>query len=95
MDGPTPLLNKNACKVLCDLLKLANEEFGNHGCNDYELPNTPENRELMEAVERWNSVEQWLEYGLHLNDNGTVIYTQDYFLMAYFAHVFEEESKSV
>jgi len=82
-------LDKNACEVLSDLLKMADEEFGNHGCNDYELPNTPENRQLMEQAERWNSIEQWEEYGLHISNDYAKIYTQDYFLMGYFAHLLE------
>ena len=43
----------NISNVIADLLGLASEEFANHGCNDFELDNTPENRELVEAMERW------------------------------------------
>jgi hypothetical protein len=84
-------LDKNTCKVLSDLLSMADEHFGNHMCNDYELPNTPENRELMEKAERWNSEEQWLQEGLNISSDYSKIYTQDHFLMGYFAHLLKQE----
>ena len=85
-------LDKNTCAILAELLEMASDEFSNHGCNDWELPNTPENRALVERAERENSEEQWLEYGLNLSPDGTKIYLMDYFLMDYFAHLFREES---
>ena len=85
-------LDKNACAILAELLETAGEHFGNHVCNDFDIPNTPESRELIEQAERWNSEQQWFEEGLNISPDGTKIYTQDYFLMGYFAHLFREES---
>jgi hypothetical protein len=29
-------------QIAAQMLELAADEFSNHGCNDFELPNTPE-----------------------------------------------------
>ena len=83
-------LDANAWRVLSDLLEIASDEFSNHGCNDYELDNTPENRELVKSMEIWNSLEEWAENGLNISKDRTKIYTQDFFLMSYFAHLAKE-----
>lgn len=82
-------LDSNAWKVLADLLKLAGDEFSNHGCNDYELPNTPENRELVSSMHRWNSTNPD-EQDIFYSEDGTKIYTQDAFLMGFFEHLAKE-----
>ncbi len=78
-----------AWKLLAELLEMAGREFGNHGCNDFELGNTPEHRELMNRVVRWNSQfpDEW---DLHISKDGAKIYTQDYLLMGYFEHLAKE-----
>lgn len=40
-------LSQNDLAVFLDLLEQAAERFGNDGCNDYELDDTPENRALL------------------------------------------------
>ena len=74
--------------ILAKLLNMASDEFSNHGCNDFELPNTPENRALMEAAEKWNA--PGAPEKLMFNQEGTTIYSQDYFLMSFFAHLAHE-----
>lgn len=81
------MIDTNAWAILAELLDLAKDEFSNHGCGDFELPNTPENRALMEAAEIWNSPEA---FELHISKDDTKIYTQDWFLMAYFSHLARE-----
>ena len=80
-------MDTNAWAILAKLLEMASGEFSNHGCNDFDLPNTPENRELMTALGRWNSEE---EYGLMISKDGKTIYTGDSQLMSYFAHLARE-----
>ncbi len=36
------------------MLDLASDEFSNHGCNDFELPNTQEMVDLLNQIEVWN-----------------------------------------
>lgn len=71
--------------VLADLLNMADDEFGNHGCNDYELDNTPENYNLVKDALEWNGDSEDREPTI--SPDGKTIYTQDYFLMGYFAYL--------
>jgi len=41
-------LKKNELLILADILHEASNLYGNHGCNDYYISDTPENRELWE-----------------------------------------------
>ena len=78
-------IDSNAWSVLSDLLEMASEEFSNHSCNDFELPNTPENRALVEAMEMKHSPAYFKKKGLIISKDGTKIYTQDSSLMGYFS----------
>lgn len=44
--------DKTILKLAAKLLKLAEDEFENHGCNEYFLKDTPENRKIAQAAER-------------------------------------------
>ena len=81
-------MDTNAWAILAKLLEIAADEFSNHGCNDFDLPNTPENRELMTTLEKleYSIVEQELNF----SKDGTKIYASDSRLMAYFAHLARE-----
>ena len=85
-------MNKAEWKALADLLDMADEEFSNHGCNDYELDNTPDNRKLVEDAERYLMEDDF--DGISISDDGIKIYTEDSILMGYFAHIAEENSKA-
>jgi hypothetical protein len=87
-------MDTNAWAVLAQLLRVAADEFSNHGCNDMSLPNTFDNRELIESAEKWNSPEQYAESGIMYSKDGKEIYTSDAFLMSYFCHLAEELSDS-
>lgn len=86
-------LNSNSWKVLSTLLKMAAEEFGNHGSNDYSLPNTPENFELLTDLERDNMRNtKEKPYDVKVSPDGKELYTSDASLMGYFAHLAKEMS---
>lgn len=36
-------LRPTDARIAATMLELAGDQFSNHGCNDYELPNTPDN----------------------------------------------------
>jgi hypothetical protein len=40
-------MTKNELEILDGMLERLSDIMGNAGCNDYELPDTPENRELV------------------------------------------------
>lgn len=79
-------------KILADLLETASDEFSNHGCNDYELDDTPENRDLLEAAHWWNVNNDRSQPFEIVVYKGKLI-TSDYFLMDYFSHLFDELAK--
>lgn len=82
-------------KILSDLLDMASEEFSNHGCNDFEIDNTPENMELLRMAHEWNvKGDASQPFDPMITNDGTTIYVMDYFLMGYFSHLFKELSKS-
>jgi hypothetical protein len=65
-------------KLAGELLSLAADEFGNHGCNDFDRPKgftLAEWKELEQDIERWNSREEIAATG----------YISDFVLMAYLA----------
>lgn len=88
-------LNKFELELLDDLLSMAADVFGNHGCNDFTIPNTPEARKFMTGVETWNSPEQFKEYGIMISKDGKKIFTQDYLLMEYFADLARKAAKAM
>jgi len=78
--------------IIADLLEKASDKFSNHGCNDYEMPNTDENWQLFEEMSAANvhkTVEQWrVTDAIEEEDfrpSGKTIYFTDWWLMPYFA----------
>lgn len=62
--------------LIVDLLGLASDEFSNHGCNDFEVNDTPENRRLVQKL-------QTIFYGEHVDirvHDGKIL-SNDYVLM--------------
>lgn len=52
----------NETKILLDFLDQLNDYFGSAGCNDYTLPDSPENRLLIEtaaAISHGTTLERW------------------------------------
>lgn len=87
-------MTKTELQFVAGLLRLATDEFSNHGCNDFEIPNTPENMAMMVNMLHWNAPNgPALEWEVQLSDDGKTIYTMDTFLMGYLAHLAEDEAK--
>ena len=81
------MFTKTELEVMAKLLELASDQFSNHGCNDFELPNTPQNVALLKKV---NSVTG--------DDSDPVAYNNglcgnDSALMQYFQGRCEEEAE--
>jgi hypothetical protein len=85
-------MNKVDARLAAQMLRIASSEFGNHGCNDYELPNTPEN---LAFVKRLNVAAGYHEDELNISENGKVIYLINYQIMDYCAKVLEEYADRV
>lgn len=59
------MMNNSEKKILLDFLEELSDRFGNDGCNDYELDNSPETRELCYAAMEYGAgkkdADEWLE----------------------------------
>jgi hypothetical protein len=85
-------LTENECRIISDLLEMASEEFGNHGCNDYTIPNTPENYEMISKIIQRNGAGlSKEEMKPDVGDTGKRILTEDWMLMDYFAKLLSGE----
>lgn len=69
--------------LAAEMLELAKDEFSNHGCNDYEIEDTPENREWLiqceMADDKTLSREQAEEDAINIH--GGKLITMDWLLM--------------
>ncbi len=66
--------------VAGEMLSLASWRFSKHGCNDYDLPNTPEHKSLALAAAEWAG-DKDPEVRVH----GDKLGTMDWLLMDYLA----------
>lgn len=87
-EKPTdPGLTPTQRKVLADLLDMASDEFSNHVCNDYTLPNDVAHYQFMQNV---------VAAGDYPGDDPNIIenkiYTMDWLLMDYFVRLFREKA---
>jgi hypothetical protein len=77
-------------EAVLPLLDQASSDLGNNGCNDYELPDSPEMQELVEAAVKQGFGEE-LVY--HKTIHRGKILTQDFVILDYLKHYLEEASK--
>ena len=71
---------KRELLLAASMLKMASDEFGDHICNDFELPDSWTQQECDDfilAMETWNGDTRDYQPGSRL--------TQDYFVMSYLA----------
>jgi len=79
-------LSKQEARLASLLLDLASDEFSNHGCNDFELPNTQEMVDLLNQIEAWNVGPGQKPEEVHVFDpSDKKLYTTDWLLMRYFS----------
>ena len=77
-------------KLVVELLDMAADHYGNHGCNDFILTEhglTPD--ESREVLERLNAHDAIHNPGCEHNINDD--YAEDWVLMAWLAHILEDE----
>lgn len=92
------MLTKNELDHIAELLGKASDSFGNHGCNDYSVPNTDENWEMWEKMEAKNvslSVEEWRKHkDYNPRPTDEELYLYDWWVMSYLADRAAEESNA-
>jgi hypothetical protein len=77
-------MTPNEQTLLAKLLDMASDEFANHGCNDFPLPNTDENWALYVAMEQRLDPGGWKMYPQERPPLDNPIYFMDWMLMRYF-----------
>lgn len=86
LDLKKPLL-PHELKLIAQFLDMASDEFGRHGCNDFELPDTTRMRNMLIAMEKWNDPT--------VTDESEEVqeivkckkcFTMDWYVMSYMAH---------
>ena len=75
------MLTKTELKLISELLKAASDSFSNHGCNDFELANIPENIRLLKDIDS--------EYQ---PTKGSSLLTQDWLLMNHLSQRTQDEA---
>lgn len=79
-------LTKPELQLTSLLLDLASDEFSNHVCNDFELPNTQEMVDLLNRIEAWNVGPGQKPEEVHVFDSSKkTLYSTDWLLMRYFS----------
>jgi hypothetical protein len=81
--------------AIAELLQKASDEFSNHGCNDYQLLNTPENKIMLVEMIKANGDEESMEEEIEevMSCKKKNIYTYDWWLMSYLADRCKEAAK--
>ena len=87
--GVKNTMNPNELKLAARLLRLAADEFSNHGCNDLDIPNTDENWSLVCAME----AEANFEERAPRPPLGRSITTIDFMVMRHLADCMDPEAK--
>jgi len=78
------------------LAEQASDQMGNAGCNDYEIENTPENRELIDLAAASNcrmTLEEYRasgEYSEHHVYSGNKLITTDFSIFGLFVSAVEK-----
>lgn len=67
------------------------QDLGNNGCNDYDLPNTDENWELMQAVEEWGEDES---DRTKKRPTGKRLTLSDWLVFDYLVHLLKQEAEN-
>lgn len=80
-------MDSEAWAILAKLLDMAADEFSNHSCNDFTLPNTPDNRALVLNASDDEDMASYINY------DAEEICTYDWLLMRYFADKARELSE--
>ena len=83
-------MDKTQREIAAQMLQMAADEFSNHGCNDYNLPLTPENLEFVKGM---IAASDYPEDEPHIYEKEQVIMVMYWQLMRYCARLLEQEKK--
>jgi hypothetical protein len=78
-------------ELACLCLRMASDQFSNHGCNDFPMDNTDEIWDLHEKIDDWAETEP---EDRSTRPAGNKIYFYDWLLMNYLADMIEAEAEA-
>ena len=81
-------MSKMQFKVAAEMLDMAADHFANHHCNDYEIENTPANREFVQAMIADSDYPADVP---NVSKDGSVIYLMDWQVMRYCYQLLKSE----
>ena len=82
-------MNKRELELAATLLEMASDKFSNHGCNDFDLPESWTQAECDEftlAMSTWNGDPENHEPGRRM--------TMDWYVMSYLAAMLKKASEA-
>lgn len=87
-------MTKNEMRLVVGFLEELDDKFGSDGCNDMWLPNTPANRELNLAAEKfWRKVNEDEEESSDDPPEGDIIDTNNQVILGYLIHRLKKEHR--
>jgi len=88
-------------QIFYDLMKYAEERIGDRGCNDYEIPNTPEAYRMIEeyqmrnlgckTIEEYKIHPEYEDYKPQVNKKGDKIFIMDWQVFQCLIYKLEEK----
>lgn len=89
-------MTPNQKLLAAQFLEQMSDEYGSHSCNDYELPNTPENLAMMEAYHVWNTHDDPAQRDdKPFMIRGDSILTYDFIVIGYLAYLLKQETEII
>lgn len=85
-------MTPNKFYLIASFLEAYSEALGDRTCNDYSLPNTPENYQMMKDAEIWNAPDDPSEWEEPKIDKGEIL-TSDHFVVSYLAYLCRQEAE--
>jgi len=88
-------LSKLELSLIARILKETSSEYSCHGCNDFTLKNSKENKEFLITLAKDSFGKEDLEEEIESikNNKDKELYTYDWLLMQYLSNRCKEESK--
>jgi len=78
--------------IIAKILKMASNEFSNHGCNDFWLEPTPDNMEIIEGYTKWMQDDDPEYPDITPEDDGRYCLA-DYWIMRFLSEKIQETCK--
>lgn len=86
-------MKPHLAKLAAELLEEYSDRLANDGCNDMWLPDTPENRQFLRDLAKWNGEDLEEDAIIQPTKYGLGVYWGNTAVASYLAHLLEQETK--